>query len=72
MNKRELMILTYAIGISEASAKRRIVPAAHSSAMMEFLREHPTKSGEAVYLIQAYNEGVAAEISQQTRAELKE
>lgn len=70
MTKRELKALAYGIGISEAHEERRIVAASQSKQMMEFLKSADCRNGESVFLIKAFNAGVAAEISQQTMQEL--
>lgn len=68
----ELAALAYGIGISEASKQRRIVPMYRSAVMMEFVKTHSAgqEIGWSIPLIEAYNRGVAAEISLQTRSEL--
>ena len=65
MNANE--IKAYEIGIAEARERKCIVPAYKSNKMNQFMNE--IKNG-LLPLIKAYNAGVAAEISRQTRIEL--
>lgn len=57
-------VRAYEIGIKEAHAQKRIVPACKSSAMNELMEE--VKSG-LLPLIVAYDQGVAFEINRQTK-----
>ncbi len=58
------------IGVREAHAQRRIVPAAQSKEMMQFIREHSKNNGDCIPWLNAYNNGVATEIGVQTVLEM--
>ena len=58
------------IGVSEAHAQRRIVPAAQSTEMMNFIRRNSKKVGDSIPWLAAYNNGVANEIGVQTVLEM--
>ncbi len=58
------------IGVGEAHAQRRIVPAAQSVEMMEFIKRNSKKLGDSIPWIAAYNNGVAIEIGVQTVLEM--
>lgn len=67
MTKKELKAIAYAIGVSEAHKKQRIVAAAQCQEMMEFIKKNAnSRVGESIPLLKAFNAGVAAEIQQQT------
>ncbi len=73
MTKKELKTIAYALGISEAHKKRRIVAAAQCPEMMEFIKKNANSYvGECMPLLKAFNAGVVAEIHQQTIQELGE
>lgn len=59
--------IAYAIGVSEAHKKQRIVAAAQCPEMMEFIKKNAnSRASECISLLKAFNAGVAAEIHQQT------
>lgn len=68
--KTDLEKQAYSIGMNEAHERGRIVPAAQSDRMMGFIKEHSKNLGDSIPWLKAYNRGVAAEISRQTREEL--
>ena len=68
--KTNLEKQAFSIGIDEANKNGYIVPAAQSDRMMGFIEEHSKNLGDSIPWLKAYNRGVAAEISRQTREEL--
>ena len=67
--KTNLEKQAFSIGIDEANENGYIVTAAHSDRMMSFIEEHSKSVGDCIPWLKAYNKGVAAEISRQTREE---
>lgn len=67
--KTNLEKKAFSIGMNEANEKRCIVPAAQSDRMMSFIEKHSKSVGDSIPWLKAYNKGVAAEISRQTREE---
>lgn len=58
------------IGVKEAHSQKRIVPAAQSVEMMEFIKRNSKKLGDSIPWIAAYNNGVAIEVGVQTVLEM--
>ena len=58
------------IGVKEAHSQKRIVPAAQSVEMMNFIRRNSKKLGDSIPWIAAYNNGVNIEIGIQTVLEM--
>ena len=58
------------IGVKEAHSQKRIVPAAQSVEMMNFIRRNSKKVGDCIPWLAAYNNGVAIEIGVQTVLEM--
>jgi hypothetical protein len=58
------------IGVKEAHSQKRIVPAAQSVEMMNFIRRNSKKVGDSIPWIAAYNNGVAIEVGVQTVLEM--
>ena len=70
MNRKELKSIAYALGISAAHKKQRIVAAAQCPEMMELIKTADCRNGNCIPLLKAFSAGVAAEIHQQTIREL--
>ena len=70
MKMTELQEKAWKIGVEEARVKKRIVPAAQSKKMMQFIKDNSKRMGDSIPWIEAYNYGVAVEIGVQTVLEM--
>lgn len=65
-----LEVEAWKIGVNEAHSQKRIVPAAQSVKMMNFIKRNSNKMGDSIPWLVAYNNGVATEIGVQTVLEM--